>query len=394
MINKKNIIAFIQYLYLKKNNTDAPPQLLEKWAAVPEIEINTQLQNLFEHWQYTPTQQQQCRQEFIAKVNASKTVYPTSPEPIVPRKQKRNYTGLIFLAIFLPIVLIAYQYFLFNNLQYVYAITNNVSIRNDSSAIVARLDLQAPNKIDLPSFDKVIAMDNDVYDRTIDSTGKLKKYRKIVIGQPGFINFLLNNKMNIAYVNANYVTESKQEFEQYKTVFGQLSAEEANMLELKFRKIIIGSLGFASDDLQGKYIMNACASTNKEIHKKFTCILKQTIIENTRYAVIARLSDGYYYRFYGDLAENSFAKPVRIGYVQKPSSDDEYLMGDLLFRYLPATKQYGLYDCNGKSLHYFSEVDNQNRVWYFLQKIEPEPISNFIQDIIDTIKNSLPKLDL
>jgi hypothetical protein len=69
-------------------------------------------------------------------------------------------------------------------------------------------------------------------------------------------------------------------------------------------------------------------------------------------------------------------------------------MGDLFFKYLPAKKQFSLYDCNGKPMNYFSEMDTQNRVWNFKQYIEPIESNNFLQDIIDTIKNNLPTIDL
>jgi hypothetical protein len=84
-----------------------------------------------------------------------------------------------------------------------------------------------------------------------------------------------------------------------------------------------------------------------------------------------------------------------MGDVQNPSSESEYLSGDLLFSYLPNKKQYCIYDCNGKNLNYYSITDNQNRIWYFEQQLpEPEINNTFLQDIIDTIKNNLPQLDL
>jgi hypothetical protein len=296
--------------------------------------------------------------------------------------------GLFFLALFIPLAYVAYQFYLFNNLKNVYAITNNLSVRNDSNVVIGRMDLQPPTKVNVHSFESLKAVDDDIYERSIDSTGKPKKHRKVIIGSANFLKFLLHSNENIAFVNANFVTDSKQEFEQYKSVFGQLNAEEANQLELRFRKVIIGSLGY-DENLQGKYIMDACASSSKDVRKKMTSILKQEIIANTRFAVIARLSDGYYYRFFGDLAENSFAKPKKIGIVENPESDADCLTGDLFFKYLPKEKVYSIYDCNGKSMNLYSVLDTQNRVMYFKQPAIPH---NFLEDLIDTLKSKLPDI--
>ena len=397
MITKNNIIPFISYLFFQKNKTVAPQALLDKWAAVPEAEIAVQLQNLYTHWHYTTQQQEQTIQQFLLQNKSgvippspknSQSVYPSSPHPIVPQNPKKSYTGLIFLALFIPLAYVTYQFYLFNNLKNVYAITNNLSVRNDSNVVIGRMDLQPPTKVNVHSFESLKAVDDNIYERTIDNTGKPKKHRKVMIGAGNFVQFILKSNENIAFVNANFITDSKQEFEQYKSVFGQLNAEEANQLELRFRKVIIGSLGY-DENLQGKYIMNACASSSKDVRKKMTSILKQEIIANTRFAVIARLSDGYYYRFFGDLAENSFAKPKKIGIVENPESDADCLTGDLFFKYLPKEKVYGVFDCNGKNLNLYSVLDTQNRVMYFKQPAIPR---SFLEDLIDTIKSNLPDI--
>ena len=126
MITKNNIIPFISYLFFQKNSTAAPQALLDKWAAVPEAEIAEQLQNLFAHWNYSPQQQEQTIQQFLLQNKSGATppppkntqsVYPSSPNPIVPPTTKRSYTGLLFLVVFIPLAYVAYQFYLFNNLK-------------------------------------------------------------------------------------------------------------------------------------------------------------------------------------------------------------------------------------------------------------------------------------
>jgi hypothetical protein len=371
MINQSNIVAFIQHLYTLKNNTAAPTDLLQKWGALSNEEIPVQLQNLFAHWQFSTQQQSSITDAFLKQQQSNN-------KPAINSAIKKNVLRVVGLAVLVPLIYIVYQYYVFANLTPMYAITNNVVIRNDTNAVVARLDLQVPTKTDVPSFASVQALDNTVYDRIIDSTGKAKPFLKVLIGKKDFTAFLWKKNIGIGYINRNYVTADAQEFEQYQTVFGQLNPAEANALDLKFRKIIIGSLGF-----------------DNNLKSKYSNIIKQEIIPNNRYAIIARLSDGFYYRFYGDLVENSFAKPKRIGYVENPTIDSDFLSGDLLFSYLPNKKKFCIYDCSGKNLNYYSIHDNQNRVMYFEQQLpEPIPDSNFLLDIIDTIKSNIPQLNL
>jgi hypothetical protein len=388
MITQQNIIAFIKHLYALKHNAAAPENLLQKWSAVPNNDIANQLQLLFTHWGFSQQQQDSITQSFL--LSQKKNMQSKNKNYFL----KKVIKPIIILAITIPLVYTVYQYFLFRNLSTLYAITNNISIRNDSNTIVASMDLQAPPKLDKISYAFVQALDNDVYERRIDSTGQICKVRKINIGAIPFSDFLFHRNLNIGYVNQNFVTDNTADYEQFKIMFGQLSMQEANALDLRYRKIIIGCIGF-DPTLKGKYILSSCAFANNKLQKQFTSIIKQEVIANNRYVIIARLSDGYYYRFYGDLVENSFAKPKRIGYNPNPSMESEFLSGDILFKYIPAKKQYAMFDCNGKALHYYSVLDNQNRIWYFEQQLPPpENNSNFLEQIMDTIKNNLPNFHL
>jgi hypothetical protein len=50
MITPQNIRGYINYLYLQRNGSNAPQELLNKWASLPANDIGVQLQNLYASW--------------------------------------------------------------------------------------------------------------------------------------------------------------------------------------------------------------------------------------------------------------------------------------------------------------------------------------------------------
>ena len=50
MINKTNIVAYINFLYQKKYNRPAPEELLESWKGLNDNETAIHLTGLYNHW--------------------------------------------------------------------------------------------------------------------------------------------------------------------------------------------------------------------------------------------------------------------------------------------------------------------------------------------------------
>lgn len=54
MINPINVKDYINFLHLKKYSAPATEELKNRWASVPEQELATQLQGLYQHWGIDP----------------------------------------------------------------------------------------------------------------------------------------------------------------------------------------------------------------------------------------------------------------------------------------------------------------------------------------------------
>jgi hypothetical protein len=396
MINQNNISSFINYLHIIRNGSPATDELRNKWNQLSNDEIRIQLNNLFDSWQIDANTRANHISNFLQQEQSTTTAANPPQQKIAEQsttpkiKSSRNYAPIIFLIVLMPVLYIAYQYFLFKNLKPIYAITNNLSVRNENNEIIGRMDLQSPEKTDVPSYSY-----DDIYERDIDSSGKLKKHRKVMLCEKQFMDFLLKKQECIAYVNANYITNSQDEYEKYKTVFGQLGDADANDLELKFRKIIVGSLQFDKGNLENKYLAPTVLNQRKDLRKKFSGFIKQEIIANNSFVVVAKMSDGYYYKFFGDLATNEYAAPQRLGYVEKPITDEESLMGDYLFRYNTKEKNFSLFDKNGQDLHCSSVHDSRNIISYFMLNVEEENVEGIIDqgaELIDDVKQAIENI--
>ncbi len=69
MINQQNIGAFINYLHQKRNGSNAPNDLLEKWGQLQNADIPIQLQNLYNSWGLDSNASKAHEQNFIQFTN-------------------------------------------------------------------------------------------------------------------------------------------------------------------------------------------------------------------------------------------------------------------------------------------------------------------------------------
>ncbi len=85
MITKLNCRGYINYLYLQRNGSNAPADLLDKWSQLPEQELSAQLQNLYISWQLTAQQANNYESNFLAVINnaAQPTPQYVTPTPFV-----------------------------------------------------------------------------------------------------------------------------------------------------------------------------------------------------------------------------------------------------------------------------------------------------------------------
>jgi hypothetical protein len=378
MINQKNILAFVQYLYLQKYQTDAPQALLDKWAKLSDAEIKTNLAALFTSWQYSNAQAEQETNNWLQQ--QSKTT--SKPNIEVVTSTSKWWRWPLLILIFAPITYFSIKYLQFSSLSKVYAITDNITVRDIAGKSIYRMDLIPSTTNTQPSSSFLTASDDVVYEKTLDSSGKVRQYRKVIYPEVSFMDYALGNSTE-AYVNANLVTTNIKEYEKYKNVFKGLSHSEGKALELKYRKVIVGCLELMPQT-QGLYAMTSCL--NQKAGKGFSNFIMLELQKDAMYEVIARMSDGYYYKFTGNLRANSFVKPRRIGFIANASADDELMKGDYLFKQYAKDKTVKLFTCDGKTADYTSVADSYGGIDYF--NYTPTVTEAPSTDFIDVIKDA------
>jgi hypothetical protein len=88
MITSLQIRGYINFLYLQRNGTNAPQELLNKWSALPNDAIATQLQNLYASWQLSAQDAHQYETQFMQAIAAGMP----KPATEVPAYTQPAYT--------------------------------------------------------------------------------------------------------------------------------------------------------------------------------------------------------------------------------------------------------------------------------------------------------------
>jgi len=400
-VNRNNIAGFITYLYKKRKNESPPAGLLQRWSSLPEEEIEAQLNGLFRHWGLTPIDRQKEIDNFFRE-----TLYPAAPPPVLkppvplrPAPAEKKYPPLLIpvkkkpkllrwaIPVLLLVVLgyVGYKYLQFSGLDYIYTITDNVAVRDENKRMVARMDL-FEIKNELPSFQKLKVFDRNIYYKSIDNSDKTYPCRKVLLKEGSFWAFLTNKKDIAGYVNTNYVVDNYNEFRLYQTAFKEVKNNRAENTALKaiYRKIIIGSMGL-DPGMADKYIVTHTGDIPRSAVDKTYAILKQTIVDNIRYVIIAGLSDGYYYRFEGDIKENSFVAPEKID-VTNNDGNPVPLGGS--YRFFNIGRSIYLYDCKANlPLNFEATKDEGGKISGFRYKAPAVDSVAAPADMSDTVVN-------
>lgn len=376
-ITQSNIADFITFLFKKKKGQEPPAQLLEGWKALSNEEIATQLNGLFQSWGLTEEDKRMEINAFFKEtLFATKpTQQPARKPPVVIQpqqpaiapftitKKRKKWPYYLLAILIIAGAYIGYQYMAFSSMQYVYTITDNVSVRNEAKDIVARMDLFEVRG-NTPSFQKLKAVDNKIYPRAIDESEKTYPCRKVLVKEVTFFDYLLHKSANTGYVNTNYVVDSDKEFNLYQTAFKEVKNNRAenNGLTAIYRKIIIGSMGM-DNTTDNKYIALHTSGVPRASINATYGIIKQTIKENIKYVIIAGLSDGYYYSFEGDVRSNSFTEPQQI-MVTNADGESKPLSG--AYRFMNKDNKIILYDCVlNAATNYEAEKEGSGKITAF-----------------------------
>jgi hypothetical protein len=381
-INKNNIADFIRYLFKKRKGTEPPQTLLDGWAALSNDEIAAQLSGLFQSWGLTDEDKRMEINAFLKNyLFTPKPVQPQRPPTVVvsasnplpprlsdalPGKKKSSVMvkAIVSLAVVLILGFLCFKYIAFKNTKFLYTITDNVSIRNDDNKIVARMDL-FPVQGSTPSFQKLKALDDQIYYKSIDDGGQLFPFRKVLLKEDNFFSYLFGQNKEVGYVNTNYVVDNVKEFDLYQTAFKEVKNNKAENEDLKaiYRKIIIGSMGMDPGTDQ-KFIQLHTNSIPKSAVNETYGIIKQAIKTNVKYNIIAGLSDGFYYAFLGDIQSNEYTAPQKVMMVDA-NGETKALAGS--YRFINKDGRIALYDCMTNSVtNYLSQKDANGNIMSFV----------------------------
>ncbi|HRP89894.1 MAG TPA: hypothetical protein PKX92_07630 [Edaphocola sp.] len=89
MINKTNIVAYINFLYQKKYNRPAPEELLESWKGLNDNETAIHLTGLYNHWGLDRISSKKYEAEFLNKGQTGvKPIMPELPSTKDSKKPK------------------------------------------------------------------------------------------------------------------------------------------------------------------------------------------------------------------------------------------------------------------------------------------------------------------
>ncbi len=366
MITQKDIVEFISTLYRKRYATAAPPELLSKWSKLSNAEIEKNLNGLFAHWGYTSQQGEFEINEFLAK-RMRTTETPISKKyvsTVAPQKKKFNATYLIFIALLAVGAYVGYKYLSYSNLKMVYCLTDNVTLRTADGEKIGRMDLFPKDRDGVASYGKLLAADNEAVSVKFPDLKTGIMVRELFI-KNDFWSYLIGVKSSTAFAASSYLTESKEEFELFKSVFKNLQQNKRENAQLKFvyRKIIVGCLRISN--LSDRHIVLPCSG---QYDKSFDGILKHKL-DGEKYQIIAKLSDNNYYHFIGNASDNAFAKIRPLETTLYGLINNNVLDEDVVFKTSNGTTY--LYGCSGEAKEYksipMSETNKQIKdfEWFF-----------------------------
>lgn len=81
-ITQENIVSYINFLFKKNNNIDAPEEIINSWRTLNNEEIQAHLKNLYQHWSLSPDKASALEQEFSSTLQPSPSLYDI-PQPQV-----------------------------------------------------------------------------------------------------------------------------------------------------------------------------------------------------------------------------------------------------------------------------------------------------------------------
>lgn len=412
MITTANIVPFISHLYWEKYKNPPPTNLLDSWREVPEYDLIENLEALFAKWGRSPAELQSAIYDFELKgmpvappVTPPTPAYhpppisrplqttpptlapvsPSAPYPPPPPRPRRKTPVVLAISILLILAAgayVAYEYYLYTSAGRVYCITDNVALRDATGKVAGRMDLFGDRGNETKgSYSNLRAMDRKIHDLVVPELNESYPTLKVMEDDAAFSDFLFRKSEIERYVNVNFVVRDETEYKLYTTIFAETNnvPQDNKNLKAVLRKVIVGSMAMAPS-LQNNFITTNSARLSKGTLNVTTNMVMQELVANKTYAIIAGLSDGFYYRFEGDASEDNFVAPIRVKMLSGPNDQGQTeLQGQ--YRFINSGGTTKLYDVDSRTITNYELVkDDKGKILDFKYVAPPLPTFNFWQD--------------
>ena len=221
-----------------------------------------------------------------------KYVPPEEVETSQTKAGSRKWIWFILLPLLLVGTFVGYRYYAFNQLPTVYALTDNIAIRQEAysqSQEMGRMDM----------FGSYLDASGSIQQSATQfkKLGESNDYTK-VLQNASFLPFLLY-QFEEAYVHTKYLTSNHTEYLEYKRIFYSLSTDYNELDKLKFisRKLIYLCIN-DEEGLVNRAVQATC-NQSSTIDNDAPLAIAQIKSKN-KLIVIVQLDDGTYHTIVGD----------------------------------------------------------------------------------------------
>lgn len=207
---------------------------------------------------------------------------------VAPNHTTRN---VFFITLLGVLAYVGYEFYEYQKLGTVYALSNELIIRDSSKKdgkFLGSADLfgknMDKNNIEVPTTSELKLYSNDLQGG----------YYKVIVSDTPFFSFLFNN--NEGYVYSKYFTTDKKKQDLYKAIFEPIKEDyyELKHLEFSYRTMIVNAIE-NTPSMKGLVLKESCDIQPVTAKKMPLRIGQEQNKDRTVFHALVQLSDGNYY---------------------------------------------------------------------------------------------------
>lgn len=207
---------------------------------------------------------------------------------VAPNHTTRN---VFLIAILGMLSYVGYEFYEYQKLGTVYALSNELIIRDSSKKdgkFLGSADLfgknMDKNNVEVPTNSELKLYSNDLQGG----------YYKVIVSDTPFFSYLFNN--NEGYVYSKYFTTEKETQDSYKAIFEPIKEDyyELKHLEFAYRTMIVNAIK-RTQSMEGLVLKESCDIQPITAKKMPLRIGQEQNKDRTVFHALVQLSDGNYY---------------------------------------------------------------------------------------------------